>query len=298
MVRQQICRVQYHLQLALQSVLLDMTQIYQIHLFCLFKAFRPLARGFITHTCRASVRAPTLASPRHAFVLTRNSSTTSGDKASAGSESASNSEAQPEAPEEVSWIEVLESVAKAPWLTSTPSDHGDRLRRAYSLLFHVILYLGRPLAKDAQEAEAAAQQFLLAFNSAPVAPESEIGRARYAIGLITKTVTSDITTIPESAPIRGQHSRIFALADALVPLSEVHLEGVVQDTAPSSGEIVEEGKWQDFWTKAQPVVLALGEELDREGYGISEELIKEAKAEQERKEREATSSASGGEETK
>jgi hypothetical protein len=51
-----------------------------------------------------------------------------------------------------------------------------------------------------------------------------------------------------------------------------------------SGEVVEEGKWQDFWTKAQPVVLALGLELDKEGYGFDET-----------KDREAAEKAAGGE---
>ncbi|KAJ3573245.1 hypothetical protein NP233_g2549 [Leucocoprinus birnbaumii] len=246
----------------------------------------------MTRTSTTSVRTFAPSFSQESLFLTKNySSNTPGDQQPQESENANEQH-----PEELPWIDMLESAAKADWLRSTPTDHHDRLKRAYSLLFHIILYLGRPLTKDVQEAEAATQQFLLAFNSAPVTPESEIGRARYAIGLLTKTITNDISTIPDGTPIRTQHPQVFAIADALVPLCEVHLDGVVQEVAPTSGEVVDEGKWQDFWTKAQQVVLALGEELDREGYGISEELMKEAKAEQERKDREAA--GPGGGETK
>ncbi|KXN81605.1 hypothetical protein AN958_04399 [Leucoagaricus sp. SymC.cos] len=230
-------------------------------------------RTIVSYTSRTAVRAKYFQKCR-STLLTRYSSTASGDNPA----SESSSEA-PEAPQDVPWLELLESAAKAPWLTSIPPDHQDRLKRSYSLLFYVILYLGRPLSKDPTQAEEATQQFLLV--------NSEVGRARYAIGLLTKTITKDITSIPDTSPLRTQHAQIFALTDALLPLCEVHLDGVAQGTPPTSGEIVDEGKWQEFWSKAQPVVLALGEELDKEGYGISEELVKEAQAEQERKEREA-----------
>lgn len=62
-----------------------------------------------------------------------------------------------------------------------------------------------------------------------------------------------------------------------------------QNTAPPTGDVIDSGgKWQDFWAKAQPIILTLGEALDKDGYGISEELAREAKAEQERKEKEQT----------
>jgi len=70
---------------------------------------------------------------------------------------------------------------------------------------------------------------------------------------------------------------VFDLSDALVPLCDGHLEGLTPGTAAMSGEIVSKGKWQDFWSRAQPIVLSLTEELDKEGYGIDDELIKEAK---------------------
>jgi len=102
-------------------------------------------------------------------------------------------------------------------------------------------------------------------------------------------VTNDISTIPALASVRTQHARVFGLSDALVPLCDGHLEGLTPGTAAMSGEIVSEGRWQDFWSKAHPVVLSLTEELDKEGYGIDDDLIKEAKVEQERKERDTAS---------
>lgn len=48
------------------------------------------------------------------------------------------------------WIKILENTASAPWLGSLPPVHEDRLKRAYALLFQIVIYLGRP--QDAEEA--------------------------------------------------------------------------------------------------------------------------------------------------
>ena len=52
------------------------------------------------------------------------------------------------------WIGALEATANAPWLFHLPNEKVDRLKRAFTLIFQIILYLGRP-----QEIEKA-QQFL------------------------------------------------------------------------------------------------------------------------------------------
>ncbi|KAF9441396.1 hypothetical protein P691DRAFT_812842 [Macrolepiota fuliginosa MF-IS2] len=182
------------------------------------------------------------------------------------------------------------SISKAPWLTSTPPDFEDRLRRAYSLLFHIILYLGRPLSNNVQEVQKATQQFLLV-SLTTISPLTlsvpvgfEIGRARHGTALLTGTITSGISSVPQSSKLRTQRAQVFALTDALVPLCNMHLHSVEQDIEPLTGDVIETGgKWQDSWMKTQPIVLALGEELDEEGYGISEELAREAKGEQEKK---------------
>ncbi|KAF9442589.1 hypothetical protein P691DRAFT_765058 [Macrolepiota fuliginosa MF-IS2] len=255
-------------------------------------AFRPTRSLTSYTTTRTTPKPQTNLIQRYGTRIShiRHYAANNSDDASNEPVSESESSKPPEDPKDIPWIEFLESVSKAPWLTSTPPDFEDRLRRAYSLLFHIILYLGRPLSNNVQEAQEATQQFLLAFDSAPVPVGSEIGRARHGIALLTKTITNDISSIPLSSELRAQHAQIFALTDALVPLCDVHLQSVEQDIEPLTGDVVEAGgRWQDFWTKAQPIVLALGEELDKEGYGIGEELAREAKAEQERKDAEKAS---------
>ncbi len=71
-------------------------------------------------------------------------------------------------PKDLNWLQFLESASKAPWLTQAPPHAEDRLRRAYSLLFQIILYLGRPLSNDVKEVEQATQQFLLVSNALPL----------------------------------------------------------------------------------------------------------------------------------
>ncbi|KAF8996432.1 hypothetical protein BDQ17DRAFT_1364434 [Cyathus striatus] len=150
------------------------------------------------------------------------------------------------------FVQVLKNTASAPWLSQIPSEQEDRLKRAYTLLFQVILYLGRP-----QEPEAA-QQFLVAFESAPVSPESEIGRARRAVAKILQAMIQDISSIPMSSPLRAAHSELFAVFGALLPLYDVHL-------ATREGEVAD---WAEFWGRAQPILLQLAMKLDEDGYGL------------------------------
>ncbi|KAF8955341.1 hypothetical protein BDZ97DRAFT_1858331, partial [Flammula alnicola] len=150
------------------------------------------------------------------------------------------------------WLLALENTASAPWLNQLAPDHEDRLRSAYILFFQVILTLSRP--QDQEEAI----QFMFAFDNVPVPPTSEIGRARRAVAIITRTIVNQISSIPLSSPVREKHPDIFNVHGALVPLSDVHLaepDGAVED-------------WKEFWARAQPVLLGLGEKLDEAGYGI------------------------------
>ena len=78
-------------------------------------------------------------------------------------------------------------------------------------------------------------------------------------------MTEDISTIPALASVRTQHPQLFAHAEQLVPFCEKHLEGLTQDTVALSGEIVREGKWQDFWSKAGLPVGLLLQELGKRG---------------------------------
>jgi len=106
------------------------------------------------------------------------------------------------------------------------------------------------------------------FKYASVSAKSDIGRARRAVGILIKTVTEDISTIPALASVRTQHPQVFAFAETLVPVCEKYLEGLTQDTVALSGEVVREGKWQDFWSKANLPSALLLQELGKEKYSI------------------------------
>jgi hypothetical protein len=99
--------------------------------------------------------------------------------------------------------------------------------------------------------------FRQAFGSAIVPPESEIGHARKSVATITQAVVQDISAVPISSSLRTEKSEIFNIFSALQALHDMYL---VNDT-------IEPENWTEFWSRAQPVVLALGMKLDEEGYG-------------------------------
>ena len=66
--------------------------------------------------------------------------------------------ASKEMPAEI-WINALENTAKASWLNLVPQGHEDKLKRAYTLLYQIVLYLGRP------QEEGKAEQFLVVSSS-------------------------------------------------------------------------------------------------------------------------------------
>lgn len=67
----------------------------------------------------------------------------------------------PEDPKDVAWLNYLETVSRAPWLPLTPRNQEDILKRSYFLVFHMFLYLTRPMSKDPEEDKAAVRNFLL-----------------------------------------------------------------------------------------------------------------------------------------
>ncbi|KAM6497622.1 hypothetical protein JOM56_005570 [Amanita muscaria] len=175
------------------------------------------------------------------------------------------------------WINALEATANAPWLFHLPNEPVDRLKRAFTLLFQIILYLGRP------QEEGVAIQFLNAFHSAVVPPESEIGRARRAVANITRAVVHDISSIPLTSPLRGEQVRLFEIFDALQPLHDVYLENMRE------GE-VDAGEWSEFWKRAEPVLLTLGETLDQGGFGLQPDE-RRASGREEKEQKEGTNGA-------
>ncbi|KAF5376905.1 hypothetical protein D9615_007354 [Tricholomella constricta] len=168
------------------------------------------------------------------------------------------------------WISILENTASAPWLHKLSPDHASRLKVAYTLLFQIVLYLSRP---------GESEQLLLAFATAPAPPDSEIGRARTAVGAIIKAAVHQLSSVPVSSPLRREQAEVFALFGALQVIHDMYL---VDDEATAAGAGAGPGgleAWSAFWARTQPVVLELGMKLDEKGFGWTEEELGGAKKE-------------------
>ncbi|TFK33170.1 hypothetical protein BDQ12DRAFT_691592 [Crucibulum laeve] len=132
----------------------------------------------------------------------------------------------------VAWLQVLETTASAPWLAHVPTDPADRLRRSYTLILQIVLYLSRPQQDDG------AEQFLSAFSSFPSPPYSEIARARRSVATLVDAVVRDISSIPPSplSPLRTQYPELFAIAGALEPLRDEYLGDLAALTGVSDAQ--------------------------------------------------------------
>ncbi|RDB27332.1 hypothetical protein Hypma_004420 [Hypsizygus marmoreus] len=151
------------------------------------------------------------------------------------------------------WIAILENTAAAPWLLTLPPDHENRLKLAYTLLFQIVLYLSRPM--EAEQAE----QFLVAFGTAVVPPESEIGRARSAVIPILNAVVHHISSIPINSSVRAENPEIFDIFSALQAIHDMYLMDSINALE----------NWSEVWPRIQPVVLELGMKLDEKGFGLN-----------------------------
>ena len=97
-----------------------------------------------------------------------------------------------------------------------------------------------------------------------------MGRARRAIGILTRIVVDDISSIPMSSSLRQQHPKVFALHDALIPSREMHLRD------PSDN--VED--WKAFWSRTEAPLFELSNELDTAGFGLDLEKLIAAQQEE------------------
>ncbi|KAF8060662.1 hypothetical protein FPV67DRAFT_302071 [Lyophyllum atratum] len=167
------------------------------------------------------------------------------------------------------WISILENTVSAPWLFSLPPDPEQRLKLAYALLFQIVLYLTRP---------AEAEQFIVAFGTAPASSDSEIGRARASVGVIIKAAVHQMSSVPANSPVRSDQADVFDIFGALHAIHDMYL---------TDSDISDLETWSDFWMRAQPVVLELGMKLDEKGFGVTEDDWNEMK-ESERKEEKAS----------
>jgi hypothetical protein len=158
------------------------------------------------------------------------------------------------------YLAVLEATASAPWVALEHTEHdkaspADRMKRAYSRVFQIIMYLGQP------QNEEAAAKFLMNFEQAPLEAGSDIARARAAIVVLTGTVVRDLTSIPLKSAIRSEHHKIFEVFGALVPLYDLYI---------AEGQDLGQPAWSEFWSKAQHIMMALAMKLDEGGYGLDD----------------------------
>ena len=79
----------------------------------------------------------------------------------------------------------------------------------------------------------------------------------------------DISSIPESSPLREQHAELFGMFGALQPLHDVYLENI-------EGGLMDVQEWNNFWSRAEPVLIALGQALDEKGFGLEADERKAA----------------------
>ncbi|KAG5640482.1 hypothetical protein DXG03_008341, partial [Asterophora parasitica] len=176
---------------------------------------------------------------------------------------------------EASWISILENTTSAPWLYKFSPVPSERLQVAYTLLFQIVLYLTRPgeteqflvvsccfFSFPALSINQIIFGILQAFHTAPAPDDSEIGRARKAIGTILKAAVAQISSVPVNSPLRTDHTEVFDIFGALQ---------VIHDTYLVDDEIVDLKAWSEFWGRTQPVVLELGMKLDEKGFGWNEE---------------------------
>jgi len=87
----------------------------------------------------------------------------------------------------------------------------------------------------------------------------------------------DLASVPLNSPLRTKHSDLFAIFGALQPIYDVYTVTADVDATSADTE-VQDGKdrarflgqlraWTEFWSRAQPVLLALGMKLDEGGFG-------------------------------
>ncbi|GLB36903.1 hypothetical protein LshimejAT787_0311900 [Lyophyllum shimeji] len=181
------------------------------------------------------------------------------------SETQPNPESQPD-PEAGQWIAILENTTSAPWLFTLSPDPEQRLRIAYALLFQIVLYLTRPTE---------AEQFIVAFGTAPASSDSEIGRARKAVGTIIQAAVHQMSSVPSDAPVRAAHGDVFDIFGALHAIRDMY---AAEDLSALK-------TWSEFWARAQPVILELGMKLDEKGFGLTEEDWNEMTAREEKAEK-------------
>jgi len=171
------------------------------------------------------------------------------------------------------YLKLLESAASAPQAALEHTQHDklsqeERMKRAFNHIFVIIMYLGRP------QDEEAASVFLDTFEKAPASPGSDLSRARKATTYLISMVVRDLASIPFTSILRADHADLFAIFGALEPLYDAY-NATADTDASADPEINSEDSvrleqlraWSGFWSRTQPILLALGMKLDENGFG-------------------------------
>ncbi|KAJ7062819.1 hypothetical protein C8F01DRAFT_1135346 [Mycena amicta] len=152
--------------------------------------------------------------------------------------------------EALSRIERIETLAEV--FHGVPKDSSARLSTAYLLVCEIIAYLSR----HGEEAPA----YISIFTNTAVAPDSDVARARKAIFKVAQLFTQILSAVPDSASIRKEHAKAFALHGALDVLF-FDYNGPATGDSDSDGAI-DLQEWTKFWIRAQPIVIELAGVLD------------------------------------
>ncbi|KAJ7916286.1 hypothetical protein B0H13DRAFT_2323560 [Mycena leptocephala] len=118
---------------------------------------------------------------------------------------------------------------------------------SYTIIYEITCYL----ARHGDDSEA----YLSVFMNSEAPPNSNIDRARKSVFRLTEFLVSVLSSVSSSSPLRVAHPAIFNLVGALEPSLMVYGgEGGTQE-------------WTKFWSRAQPIALELGLQLDQAGFG-------------------------------
>ncbi|KAJ6506414.1 hypothetical protein C8R47DRAFT_1102082 [Mycena vitilis] len=129
----------------------------------------------------------------------------------------------------------------------TPGDEAACLRVSYSVIYEITRYL----ARHGDESET----YLSVFMNSEAPPNSNIDVARKNVFKLTEYIRGLFSFVSSSSSFRGEHRGIFDLVGALEPLLMVY---------DGEGDTRE---WTAFWSRAQPILLELGVQLDQAGFG-------------------------------
>ncbi|KAJ7813888.1 hypothetical protein B0H14DRAFT_2851867 [Mycena olivaceomarginata] len=125
-----------------------------------------------------------------------------------------------------------------------PGEDNGRLRVSYALIYEILQYLCRH--------GEGSETYLTVFMNHDAEEGSNLYRARKSVRRLTEIVVKYLSAVGPS--LREKHSAVFNLFGALEPLCMFQAADTPQE-------------WKSFWGRAQPILVELGVELDKAGFG-------------------------------